>query len=346
MPASYLNFPYDPELFLMQWQNWPDPVKTALLDSGAVSNDARIRGLIANGSDVYTIPYYNTLGGTPDNYDGATDITMDTPDGASQSGIVFGRAHSWKDTDFVHDFNSGADPMRQITSQVGKYWSKQRQQILIGILGAIFGITDDTTDNWDKWETHTLNIATSTTSVTEANKVGAASCADAMQQAVGDNASIFSLMVMHSKVATDLATLQLLNYRKYTDAMGIERTIGIADYNGQTVIIDDGVPVSASASASGEKEYTSFILGLGSILTAPAPVEKPVEIGREAIRQGGYNYYITRLRETLHPNGFTFVAPGSNYTKSPTNAQLSAAANWRLAGDPDSIAIARIISNG
>jgi hypothetical protein len=59
---------------------------------------------------------------------------------------------------------------------------------------------------------------------------------------------------------------------------------------------------------------------------------------------------VTRLRETMHPNGFNFVIPTSGYTKPPTNNQLGANAsgssNWTIAGNPKNIAIARIVSNG
>ena len=67
---------------------------------------------------------------------------------------------------------------------------------------------------------------------------------------------------------------------------------------------------------------------------------------RDALVNGGEDYLITRMRETLHPNGFSFVLPSSSYTHSPTDAQLAAAANWRLVGDPKGIAMARIITNG
>ena len=348
--ASYLNFPYDPELFLYLWQNEADPVLTALLDSGAMQPNATIKQLIGAGSDYYTIPFYKTIGGTPDNYDGATDINVTDPDASSQSGIVYGRAHAWRDRDFIRDFNSNADPMKQITSQVAKYWQKQRQTILLAILKGIYNIADDTADAWDAWQDHSYTIATAGASVAASNKLGPTTAADAVQKAVGDAANEFGLSVMHSKVATSLAGLELLEYRKYTDPNGVQRQLRLADYNGMTVVIDDGVPVADSATAAGAKDYTTYLFGTGALQYAPAPVETPVEIGRNELDDGGYNYLITRLRETIHPNGFNFVVPQVGYTKSPTTDQLGANAagnaNWSIAGNPKNIAVARIISNG
>ena len=347
--ASYLGYPFDEELFYMQWASEPDPVKLAMLSSGAVREDATLRRLIANGSNYYTLPIYNVLGGTPDNYDGATDITMSEPDGKHQSGVVFGRAHSWKDRDFIHDFNSGADPMRQISSQVAKFWNKQRQKIMLGILGGVFGVTApsgadaDTQAMYTEWANHTYNIA-ATATVTDDNKVGPTTMGDAIQKALGDNGSIISMAWMHSRVAQNLANLQLLEFRKYTDRMGIERQLNIADYNGITVIVDDDVPVSDSTGATGEKEYTTYALGVGSILHATAPVKTPVEIGRNELSAGGYDFMVTRLRETYHPNGFSYNL-GSGVI-SPTNDQLSAAANWMLVTNPKVLPLVKIVSNG
>lgn len=344
MPGIFLGYPFDPEIFLMNWQAAVDPTRTAMIDSGAVQNNGEIARMIANGSNQYTIPLYNVLGGDDDNYDGTTNMSTSEPSGAYQTGVVYGRMHSWKDRDFIRDFNSGANPMQQIASQVAKYWSKKRQNRLVGILEGIFGVADDETEYWDAWQNHTLNIATKATTASEINKVDAASAADAMQKAVGDNAGIFSMAIMHSAVANNLARQQLLEFRKYTDAAGIERTLNIADWNGLTVIIDDGVKHAVSGTATGEMDYTTYLLGAGAIQYANAPVDTPSEVERVVREQGGYNILATRLRETLHPNGFSYKLPSN--TISPSDAQLSAVANWKIATDPKSIAIARIVSNG
>lgn len=342
--ATYLNYPFDPELFNYNWANEKDPTLTAILDSGAVVRNAELERLIANGSDYYTLPFYQVIGGTPENYDGATNITVTDPTASAQSGIVYGRAHGWKEKDFVVDYNSGADPMRQITSQVAKYWSKVRQGILVKELEAVFGISGS--GAFADWDNHTTDISlASGTSVQAANKIGATTVGDAIQNAVGDAADQFGLAIMHSKVAANLAGLDLLEYRKYTDEMGVQRALRIADINGMTVIIDDSVTHTA-ATQSAAAEYTTYLCGRGAIHYAPAPVKTPSEVTRDALTAGGYNALVTRIRETLHPNGFTFTKPGSGYTASPTDVQLAASANWSGVANPKNIALARIISNG
>ena len=339
--ATYLNFPFDPELFLYNWQNEKDPTLTAMLESAAVREDATIKGLIQNGSDYYTIPFYDLIGGTPENYDGATDITATATTGNAQSGIVYGRAQAWSAKDFVVDYNSGADPMKQITSQVAKFWAKQKQTRLINIAEAIFGITG-TGDNYDAWANHTVDITSTPPVAHTSNKIAATTIGEALQYAVGDAADEFSLAIMHSKVAVNLAGLNLLDYRKYTDAQGIERQLRIADINGMTAIIDDGVPVTGTGSST---KYTTYLFGNGAFLTAPANCDKPVETTRQALTAGGMDILITRLRETIHPNGFSFTKP-VGYAGSPSEAQLGATANWDIIANAKNIAMVKLVSKG
>lgn len=338
MAGTFLGFPFDEDLFLYNWQNAKDPVLTAMLESGAVQENDTIRGLIQNGSDTYTIPFYNVLGGEAENYDGQTDITMTDVSAAYQSGIVYGRAHAWREREFVIDYNSGADPMKQITSQVAKYWAKRKQSTLINITEALFGITGS--GDFANWNNHTTDLTAEGVDISNTDgKIAATTIGEAIQKAVGDHADQFSLAVMHSKVATNLAGLDLLEYRKYTDAQGIQRLLRIADINGMAVVIDDGVPASGGT-------YTTYLFGQGAFQTAPANVNTPSEIHRNPTEGGGYNALITRVRETIHPNGFSFTKPKTGYTSSPSEAQLGAKANWSIAINPKTIAMARIVSKG
>lgn len=342
MAGTLYGYPFNEELFSYRWANEPDTVSTALVDSGAVVPNAEIASQISMGSDVYTIPFYKTLTGTPANYDGNTDIPVVDAEGGAQSGVVYGRTQGWGERDFTIDYNH-ADPMGQIVSQVARFWKKHDQGIILAILSGIFGITPPS--GFEQWSEHTLSIASASSTVTDANKVGATTFGDAAVKACGDAANgAFGLAIMHSAVANRLSGLQLLEFAKYTDARGIERPLPIGYANGYTVVVTDQVPHTA-ASGNAAATYTSYLLGNGAFQTAEAPVDVPVEVVRDAKTKGGRNELVTRVRKTFHPNGFTYTK-GASDGPSPTDAMLGTAAKWAPIYDPKAIAIARVVSNG
>lgn len=340
MAGTNLGFPYDSEIFNYEWKNTPDVILTSMIDSGAVVNDSEIAQLIANGSNFFTVPFYDVLGGTEDVYNGVNNFNDTTLTGGSYSGVVYGRMKKWSAKSFIKDFNSGADPMAQIVNGVAQYWIKKRQERLIKILTAVFGITGDT-----DFATHITDIATSTTTTTDANKIGETTINDACVKACGDNASGFSLAIMHSVVANRLANLQLLNYSKYTDARGIERQLPIGQINGLTVVVNDNVPKVASATDTDEFEYTTFVLGLGSIRYASAPVETPSELDRDPNTNGGVDMIYTRVRECFAPAGFSFKGDVATDVGIP-DAVLTASASWERKMPAKSIMMVAIVTNG
>lgn len=245
---------------------------------------------------------------------------------------------AWTARDFVNDVQK-ADPMGHIISRVAKYWNKYRQRQIIKLLNSIFGITGDT-----ELSQHIYNVATSDATITEKNLIGATTLNDATTKALGDHKDSFALAVMHSDVAKTLENLQLLEYRKYTDPRGITSTLSIADYNGKLVIVDDGMPVAESASASGHKEYTTYLLGIGSILTGKGKQSHPVEPTRESIKNGGQDTLITRVTESLHPNGFSFEPTTKKLVYDDT--ELWTSDSWKRKMPHKTIPMAKLITNG
>ncbi len=343
MAGTIFGLPFDEELFMQMWSEVPDPVRTAIIDSGVMVHDGNIQSMVQNDGNLYTIPFYNTLSGDPLNYDGTTDNTPTEIDGTYQSGIVYGRMKSWMARDFAAEL-SGGDPMGHIVATQARYWHKQRQKTLIDILNGVFGVTGSK-GNAKKWQdNNTIDLSSSSTPY----MIGATDINNAITQAAGDNKSEYSMAIMHSNVAKTLENLDLLEFRKYTDPNGIQRTLNLADINGLTVIIDDGVPAETAGGGEGSgkalTKYTTYLLGRGVLRQADAKLEHAVETSRNPEKYGGVDILYTKMRETIHPNGFTWK--GASTIKSPEPEQLAAASNWDIVFDPKSIAMARLITNG
>ena len=62
---------------------------------------------------------------------------------------------------------------------------------------------------------------------------------------------------MHSVVATHLENLKLLEYMKYTDADGIERSLDLATLNGRLVLIDDTMPTATAYETTADTAVVS-----------------------------------------------------------------------------------------
>lgn len=338
MAGTNLGFPFDAEIFNYSWKNTPDLFLTTLLNSGAVAEDGEIAKLISNGSNFFTTPYYDILGGDEDVYNGVNEFTDGTLTGGTYSGVVYGRMKKWSVTQFIKDFNSGADPMAQIVSGVANYYIKKRQERLVKIIEAVLSITGDA-----DLALHTTDLASATTTVTDANKIGVTTIEDACVKACGDNAQGFGLAIMHSVVANRLANLQLLEYSKYTDASGITRNLPIATINGKTVIINDNVP-HAVVAEGGSMEYTTYVLGSGAIRYASAPVDVPSEMDRDPNLNGGTDMIYTRMRECLAPYGFSFKGDVSTDVGIP-DAVLADKANWERKMPAKSIMMVKIVTN-
>ena len=238
--GSY-TIPFDEEIFAMYLENEPDLVTNAFLSSGAMVEDGYIASLIANGSNLYTIPFYGALADEDDeNYDGKTDITLDTMGAAYQTGVVYGRAHGWYADDFVADFTV-ANPLAAIAARVAKYWQNKRYARTIGIVDAVLGVS-----------------AMSSHVITK-NELTPTLLSDVTQEIWGDHKGDVSLAIMHSAVAQSFEDMERVEYLKYTDPNGVTRSLNIFTVNGLTTIIDDGVPKTATSATAGV--YTLTIGG-------------------------------------------------------------------------------------
>ena len=332
---------FNSEVFGKYLETVPRVKQNAFINAGVLRNRADLKTMLADqtGGNFVSVPMVGRIGGTALNYDGSTNITATGLDTFLQSMIVVGRAKGWQEKDFSYDI-TGHDFMADIASQVGDYWDDVDNATILSILKGIFGVTTDSFNT-----KHTLDITSATVKT-----VGAGTLNTAIQKASGANKNIFTLVIMHSVVATNLENLQLLDYIKGTDANGVQRDLALATWNGRTVLIDDDVPVDTSGT---NPVYTTYILGQDAFDYCDCGVKVPNEVTRDALTNGGQDILVTRQRKLFAPRGFSFVQPSTPIV-SPTNAQLETTARWTIvrdtAGtgyyDSKAIPIARILSEG
>lgn len=356
--AKFDSKSFNAEAFGKYSKTIPQPNKNELIKSRAIVSNEEIRNALSSqtGSAYATLPMYGRIGGTALNYDGGTDITATNLDTYERSVVAIGRAAAWTERDFSVDITVGVDFMSEVAKQVVQYWDDVNTGILLSILKGIFAMTGAA--NLKFVNGHTFDI----TSNTDAN-VTATTLNSAIQQASGDKKAKFTMVIMHSAVATNLENMNLLQYLKYTDANGVQRALPLATWNGKMVLVDDGMPTEeVAASGSGETlvpahtKYTTFVLGDGAFDFADLGAKVPFEMSRDPKTNGGQDTLYSRERLCFAPYGISYKK-ASQVSLSPTNAELETGSNWELVNnglsggalkhfDHKEIPICRIISKG
>lgn len=353
---------FNAEVFQKYYTRIPNLKLNKLIQSGAIRMRPDLATAMSEqtGGHYITTPMLGLLDGSPVNYDGKTDIPADSTKTYSQSRVVVGRAKAWTERDFSHDITGGEDFMANVAAQVHDYWTDQDQVTLIAVLQGIYAMTD--TEGAKFVSAHTNDVTGVTNAEGKVGLLDATTLNTTMQKALGDNKSKFSLVIMHSAVATNLENLKLLTYAKLNDAEGMQRDVALATWNGRLVLIDDSMPTedveatgSGSTATPAYTKYTTYVLGEGAIELTDCGVKHPFEMDRNPQKYGGMDVLYSRQRKSFAPYGISFTKT-SMAGLSPTDAELKMGANWKLVNsneatspsyiDHKAIPIARIISKG
>lgn len=356
MADTYLNYPFDDDIFIRAWGDEPDPVRIALIESGVLVEDPRITSALAGDGNYFTVPFYKPLGdgggyvnevaidGTsgvntitstlltgPANYNGQIDVPVVETEGGMLSGVAYGRTQGFKERDFVPEL-SGSDPMGHIVRKVSEFWNRYRQSKLVGVLNGIMSVTDQ---SWNTKHSKTINrpaypeklIALLNTELTGI---------------FGQLKYDISVLVMDSVTAAEFENINLLHFERGVDAGAMRKSPRIGRMLDYTVIVDDTAMGTLNYGLSAGQGYI-YALGSGAFLTGKPRLDRPAELVRDAIRFGGQTTLVTRIRDVIHPNGFVFNKPQSDWTESPSDAQLIATANYDLVYPEKTVMIARLL---
>lgn len=261
------------------------------------------------GGNKATIIIHGNLGGTSDNYDGETNISVDSLSNYSQTVIAIGRAHAWGEEDFQTSIAGYSELDAQIY-QLAIYQDKQVKAAVLSTLKGIFG-------------TALAGKVQTASSVDEKGLI------DLLVASAGDMADEFDTVVMDSYVAGELAKKNLLAYGKYVEN-GIEyQDQKVGFWSGKRVIIDDAVGTNSNVSGSVHKVYA---FAPYSFQYSELPVKVPFELTRDSLKNGGTDIVVERQRFVLAPYGVSFTS-ASMAKLSPTNAELETASNWAKVHD-------------
>lgn len=226
---------FNGEVFDAAVRETPNLRLNELLHCGAIVERGEYTPMLPDqkGGNFITTLIKARLSGKTVNYDGKTDIDTEERGNYSMGRIVVGRAQGWTEKDFVSDISG--DDYSAAAGEVAEFWDDVDQDTLLSTLKGVFSMNTGEGKNFVT--KHTYDI-----SANEDGTFGATTLNTGMQMALGDKKANFALAVMHSRTATILENLNLLEYMKYTDGNGIERNLPLATLNGRIVLVDDTMP--------------------------------------------------------------------------------------------------------
>lgn len=155
-----------------------------------------------------------------------------------------------------NDITGGVDFMGNVSAQVAEYKDTLDQKTLLSILKGVFAMPTTDAKNKEFVEKHSTTIYA---------PMSATTLNSAVNKACGANKQKFSLVFMHSDVATNLENMKLLEFMKQTDGDGIQKDLTLATWNGRTVVVDDDLPaVTGYADAEADTPGALVIKASGA----------------------------------------------------------------------------------
>jgi hypothetical protein len=233
---------FNAEAFKYAVERIPNLKLNEIKKSNALTGNPDIKAAFSNqdGTGYATIAMRGLADGDAVNYDGNTDITATSTKTFTQGVVVTGRGKAWVERDFSYDITGGVDFMDNIAKQIAEYKDGIDQKSILSVLKGVFSMTG--AKNQEFTDNHTTTLTTAMTATT---------LNSACNKACGANKKKFTLVFMHSDVATGLENLNLIDRLKYTDADGIQRDLELGTWNGKLVVVDDELPTEDALTTAG-----------------------------------------------------------------------------------------------
>ena len=216
----------------------PNMKMNEIKKSKALAANPEIKSVFAdqNGTAYAKIAMRGLIDGEAVNYDGKTDIEATRTKTFERGVVVVGRAKAWIETDFSYEITGGVDFMQNVADQVAEYKDGLDQDTILAVMKGIFAMSTGA-KNKEFVTKHTYDI----TNMVDGN-CGLSTLNSATNQACGANKKKFTMIFMHSDVATNLENKRLIEHLKYTDKDGVTRELDLYTWNGKLVIVDDDMP--------------------------------------------------------------------------------------------------------
>jgi hypothetical protein len=383
---------FNPNVFEKYLRTLPSTKLNTLINNALFTNVNKYKAKMSEQAGGYfvTEPIKGRIGGTPVNYDGNTDIPKGVQrDTFFQTKICYGRAMSWGEDDFTVEITG--ENFKAEAGEVKEYWDEQRQETVLAILKGIFGMTDTVGKKFA--EKHTYEVK-GNLDADSCNKASQKALGDHkqnlqvmyMHSAVSTNLEGLNLINFLKYTDSDGIERDLTigtyngklvivdddmpseevapTYTASSDTTVQEgktyytRSGSAGAYTYTVVANPTGNPSTSNyyeMTAEGYTTYTSYMFKNGFFEYENLGVKEPVEVARDAYKNGGRDELISRIREMIVP---TLISYKTTSKISPENTDFASGSNWELVNNGETetikkvfiddklIPVVRIISRG
>ncbi len=348
-PLTQVSDVVVPEIFTPYVQQQTEE-KARLIQSGVIGRNALLDQHLSGGGLTFNVPSFRDLDSDADNVstDSEADILALSGSGATPAlpgsfndsipmkvessteiAVRLSRNQSWSSADLANAL-AGADPLNSIATNVAFYWQRRLQAVFIATMNGV--ILDNVANDAGDYQNN-ISGAVFVDGVTnfsaEAFIDAAVTMGDSMEQLIA--------VMVHSVVFARMQKNNLIDF--LPDATG---QIQIPTFLGREVIIDDGMPVTASV-------YDTWLFGSGAMQMGVSSPKVATEVERKpgAGNGGGQEILHSRVEWSMHPVGHAYTGTAAN--GGPGNGtganQLNNATSWdRRFPERKQIKFARLVT--
>lgn len=289
---------------------------SAFWQSGIVASVPELS--LGQGGSEIQMPFWQDLQGEDQVLSTMDNLTVAAIEAEKDVAVVNARALVYGARDLAGAL-AGDDPLQAIGDLMADKWARRFQAALLATLQGAMGALAA--------ESPTVNTYDISALTGDAGIFDADSFIDAAGT-LGDAEGKLQSMAVHSATLRKMKKLDLIDFQLDSRAQPT-----IPFYQGQRVIVDDGMPVANGV-------YTSYLFGAGAIGYAEGNPKVPVETERNALIGGGEEYLVERRHFILHPRGIKWnPVSGVPAKDTPSNVELAAAGNWQRVYEAKNIRI-------
>ncbi len=302
--------------------------KTALVQSGvAVPDYGRID--LSKGGDLFKIPFIPDFTGDAEVLTEGNALTPASFSAGEDVGVVCRRGKAWAYT-AIAEITTGKDINQIIGERLGRFWARVYDKSLLSVLKGALP------------DTHKLDVSQ--------NKFGQPDVTidiyrimDTLQL-LGDNADNVEVVIMHSKVYTDLLKANLVQFPNSQTTDNLIRQGEFGTILGRRIIVSDSVTVEAYTLDDGQGNtetryrYYTYFCQPGAMYFA-FQRDLMTEQDKDILAQ--QKFLVSTAHYVPHLKGVKWNSGALN----PSDTELANPANWQKVWDDKAIRVVALITN-